>query len=136
MVGVPLGVLLVMLEAGRSITGAAPVAGEWRVESAASPGKTGCRADEVFGAGSLTLVQMGQFLTARREGIPFDGRIDGRMVTLSGGTSALTARLSAATPVITMEGTVAGSAGDCDPVPFRARLVAPLVRPVTPGGRH
>jgi hypothetical protein len=65
-----------------------------------------------------------------------DGRIAGDVVALSGGSSIISAQLVNHAPVLTMEGTIASSAGGCDPVPFRARLMAPTVRPLAPGGHR
>jgi hypothetical protein len=137
MVGVPLCVLLAMLELGKGITAATPVAGEWRLERLTEPEKTSCSAEEILAEPNpLAVVQAGQFLTARHGAASLEGRIAGDAVTLSGGSSIVIARLASGGPVLSMEGTIANSAGGCDPVPFRARLVTPTVRPLTPGGHH
>ena len=137
MVGLPLCVLLTMLELGKGITAATPVAGEWRLEALSPSGTTGCDAGEILGgAGTLTVSQAGQFLTARRGALSLDGRITGDSVALSGAASTVTARVKPGVPLMTMEGTVAIAATGCSPVPFRAQLVAPAVRPLASGGRH
>jgi hypothetical protein len=126
-----------MLELGKGITAATPVAGEWRMEGLTKTEKTSCSADEILaGSNPLTVVQAGQFLTARHGAASLEGRIAGDGVRLSGGSSIVIARLANGGPVLSMEGTIASSVGGCEPVPFRARLVAPTVRPLTPGGHH
>lgn len=139
MVGIPLSVVLVMLETGKGITAPPPIAGEWRLEPAPAPAGGSCSLESVFAKGStFALDQAGQFLTLRGANTLY-GKIDGSVVWLQPETAdgqSVTARLVRAHESLLLVGTLADSSpGACAPVTFSARLVSSTVK-IHPAGRH
>ena len=139
MVGIPLSVVLVILETGKGITAPPPIAGEWRLEPAAVPAEGSCPVESLFSRGNtFTLEQAGQFLTLRAANTLY-GKIDGNVVWLQPEAAtgqSVTARLVRRHEYLLLEGTMSDSSpGACAPVAFSASLVSGTVK-ARPAGSH
>lgn len=139
MVGIPLAVVLAVLEAGKGLTAPPPVSGEWRLEPGLSAAPGSCPLEPVFGSGAFTLTQAGRYLTLKGARTLY-GRMEQSGLRLESGVPGgpvVAARLLHAPGAVRVEGSVAGTGGaTCTPASFSARLATSALRTAAPAGSH